>query len=86
MDIRKLVIQKLRDGWSQRKIANLLNISRHAVQHIQLKFKTQKTLENMFKSGRKPKNTQRSERLLIRNSKENPKKTARQLLLDWKAS
>ena len=44
------------------------------VQRILLKFKQHKTLENMFKSYSKSKNTQRSERLLIRNSKENPKK------------
>lgn len=86
MDLRSLVIQKLKDGCSQRKIAIMLNISRHAVQRIQLKFEQHKTLEDMFKSGRKSKNTARSERILIRNSKENPKKTARQLLLEWEGS
>ena len=78
LDIRKLVVQKLKDGWSQRKVAIDLNISRHAIQRIVLKF--------LPKSGRKPDNTPRSERLLIRASKGNPKKTARQLLMEWKSS
>ena len=51
-----------------------------------LKFQQHETLENLPKSGRKPDNTPRSERLLIRASKENPKKTARELLIEWKSS
>ena len=40
IDIKKLVIQKLKDGWSQRKIAIQLDISRHG---------DHKTLENIYK-------------------------------------
>jgi len=66
LDIRKLVVQKLEDGWSQRKVAINLNILRHAIQHIVVKFQQHEALEILPKSGCKPDNTPRSERLLIR--------------------
>ena len=50
------------------------------------KFQQHEILENLPKSGRKPNNTHRSERLLIRATKENPKKAARKLLMEWKFS
>jgi len=80
-----LVVQKLNDCWSQRKVVIGLNISRHAIQRIVLKFQQHETLENLPKSGRKPDNAPRSERLLIRASKGNPKKTAHELLMEWKS-
>ena len=40
--IMKLLIQKLKDGWAQGKIAIQFNISRDPVQHFLLKFKIQK--------------------------------------------
>ena len=61
IDIRKLVVQKLKDGWSQRKVAIDLNISRHAIERFVLKFQQHETLKNLPKSGRKPDNTHRSE-------------------------
>ena len=45
IDIRKLVIQKLKYDLSQRKIAIQLNISRHTVYRVLLKFKQHKTLK-----------------------------------------
>ena len=42
IDIKKLVIQILKNGWSQRKIAIQLNISMHTVQRLQLQFKPHK--------------------------------------------
>ena len=86
LDIRKLVVQKLKDNSSQRKVAIDLNISRHVIQRIVLKFQQYETLENLPKSGRKPDNISRSERLLIRSSKGNPKKTVRELVMEWKSS
>lgn len=86
IDIRKLVIKKLKEGFSQREVSKDLNISRNAVQNIIRKLQQHGTLENLCKSGRKPKNTPRSERSLIRMSTQNPQKTARDLLIDWKLS
>ena len=86
MDVRLLVIRKMNDGWSQKMIAQDLNISRHAVQHIIKKFMEHGTTENLPKSGRPPLNTTRSVRLLVRDAKVNPKKTAPELLKDWESS
>jgi len=79
IDIRKLVIKKLKEGLSQRKI------SKHAIQHMIRKLQ-HGTLRNLSKSGRRPKNTQRSERSLNQMSKKNPQKTARDLFINWKSS
>ena len=60
LDIRKLVVKKLKDGSSQSKVTIDLNISRHAIQRIVLKFQQHEMLENLPKSGRKTDNTPRS--------------------------
>lgn len=86
IDIKKLVIKRLKEGYSQRKVSNEFNISRNAVQYILRKLQQHGTLDNLSKSGRKPKNTQRAERSLIRMSKQNPLKTARDLFMVWKSS
>ena len=86
IDIRRLAIIKLQDGWSQRKIAMDLNISRHCVQRILTKFQQHKTLEDLQKSGRPRRNNDRCERLLIRYDRYHPKKTARELQIDWRLS
>jgi len=39
MDVRKLVVKKFNEGWSQRKIAKELSISRRAEQNILLKLR-----------------------------------------------
>ena len=85
MEVRMLVVRKMNEGWSQKMIANFLNISRHAVQHI-MKFMEHATTENIPKIGRPPLNSDRSVRLLIRDAKRNPKKTAPELLKDWESS
>ena len=86
LGIRKSVVQKLKDDWSQRQVAIDMNISRYAIQRIVRRFQQHETLGNLSKSGRKPHNTPRSELLLIRASKGNPKKTARELLMEFKSS
>ena len=77
MDVRMLVARKMNDGWSQKMIANFFNISCHAVQHIIKKFREHGTTENIPKINR---NSDRSMRLLIRDAKSNPRKTAPELL------
>jgi len=46
IDIRRLEIIKFQDGWSQRKIAMNLNISRHGVQSFN-NIKLWKTFKNL---------------------------------------
>jgi len=48
--IRKLVIPILEDVWSQKQNSIQLNILRHDVKHVQLKYKTS---ENILKRDRK---------------------------------
>ena len=86
INIRRLVIIKFQDVWSQRKIAMDLNISKHGVQRILTKFQQYKTLEDLQKSGRPRRNDDRCEGLLIRDLRCHPKKTARELQIDWRSS
>jgi len=72
--IRKLVIIKMQDGWSQRKISEDLNILRHGVQRIITKFNPHNKVTDLSRSGRPWLNTVRSERSLIRTAKRYPKK------------
>ena len=75
IDVRKLVIIKLQDGWLQRKIAADLNISRHGVPLIITKFNVHNKVTDLFRRGRPRLNTVRSEGSLIRTAKRYPKKT-----------
>ena len=52
IDLRKLIVRKVAEGWSQRTIAKHLNISRCAVQNIIKKVKEHGTIENFPKIGR----------------------------------
>ena len=86
IDLRKLVVQKVAEGWSQRTIGKHLNISRCAVQNIIKKVKEHGTIENLPKIGHPRMNSERTVRSLIRDAGINPKKTAAKLLKDWKSS
>jgi transposase len=82
--IRKMVIVRAKEGYSQRKIAANLKISRRAVQNIIKKYKNFKTVEDLPRSGRKRSYTDRDLRNLIRLSQVNPFLTARELRDQWK--
>ena len=60
IDVRILVVAKMNDGWSQKKLTDDLNISRRAVQNIMMKYRKHKSIENLPKSGRPPLNTERN--------------------------
>jgi len=47
IDIGRLVIMKFQDGWSRKKIAMDLRISRYGVHRILTKFEKHTTLENL---------------------------------------
>ena len=83
--VRKLVVRKVAEGWSQRTIAKHLNTSRCAVQNIIKKVKEDGTTENLPKISRPRMNSERTVRFLIRGAKINPKKTAAEILKDWKS-
>ena len=77
---------KFQDGWSQKNIAMDLKTSRHGVEKILTKFEKHATPENIKKSGRPRRNDNRSKRILIRDARCHPKKTARELQFDWRTS
>ena len=65
MDIWKLVVKKINEGWSQRKITKDLSI----VQNILMKLRGHDTIEDLPKTGCPALNSARSVRVLIRDSK-----------------
>jgi len=85
IDLRKLVVQKVPEDWSQRTIAKHLNISRCVVQNIIKKVREHETIENFLKIGRPRMNSERTVKSLIWDAKKNPKKTAAELLKYWKS-
>ena len=51
MEVQKLVVKKINDGWSQSKIAKDLSISLRAVQNILMKLRDHNTIEELPKTG-----------------------------------
>ena len=60
MDVRKLVVKKINESWSQRKIAKDLSISRRAVQNILIKLRDHNTIEDLPKTSCPALNSARS--------------------------
>ena len=86
IDLRKLVVRNVNEGLSKRTIAKHLNSSRCALLNIIKKVKEHRTIENLPKNSRPRMNSERTVRSLIPDAKINPKKTAAELLKDWKSS
>ena len=63
-----------------------LSISRRAVQNILMKLQDHNTIEDLPKTGCPALNNAISVRVLIRDTKKNPKKIALDLLKSWKSS
>jgi len=66
IDLRKLVVRKVADGWSQRMIAKHLNISHCAVQNIIKKIKENGTIDSGCKNKSEESCSGTLERLEIR--------------------
>ena len=79
MESRRLAIEMLNDGFSQRKVALLLKCSHGAIQKVLKKYQNTKSLENLQKSGRPVKTTARERRALTKLCKKDPLKSAREL-------
>lgn len=79
IDQRELVIHHFKNGQSQRKIAEIINLAASTVQHIIERFLRENKVKN---KGRKAPNkifTPCDERCIIRKVQENPKLSAQQL-------
>jgi len=69
IDLKKLVVRKVAERWSQITIAKHLNISRCTVQNIIKKVKEHGTIENLPKICRPRMNSERTARSLILDAK-----------------
>ena len=76
---RKKIILKLKNKKSQRNVSETFEISRCAIQTLLKKYSISGNVKNMSRKGRPKKLSVRDERILIRQSKINPKQTASQL-------
>lgn len=81
---RKLVIERSKEGISQRDIAKLLKISRCGIQNILKKYEIFGNIEDRPKIGRPQTYNDREKRAIIRRSASNPFLTARQILQTYK--
>lgn len=76
---RKEIIRKADNGVSQQKIAQMVNVSRCAVQHILKKHSLGLSIADVPRKGRPSKLTNHTRRCIVRESKKNPFLTANQI-------
>ena len=76
---RQRIIELSQEGISQREISRTIQVSLHGVQGILQRAKKGLGIQNLPKSGRPQKLSQRTVSKLIISSKRNPKFIARQL-------
>jgi transposase len=82
--VKELIIQAVRDGESYEKVAQRFKVSKSGVGKLVKRFKRRGTVENAKSPGRPQKVGVRTKNLLIRLSKDDPRKTATTLLNDLK--
>jgi transposase len=83
---RKSIIQLDNEGYSQRAITKMVNVSRQAIQALLQKFRVTGTIEDRVKSVRPLKTSVRERRCLVRLSKSNHFLSAAQLNKRWLTS
>ncbi|XP_021695384.1 uncharacterized protein LOC110675240 [Aedes aegypti] len=77
--VQKLIIDLKNDGKCLSEIAGIVKRSRSSVQYVVEIFKKTKSLETAPGRGRKPKLTDRHNRIILREINENPKVSAPKL-------
>ncbi|GBM68326.1 Transposable element Tcb1 transposase [Araneus ventricosus] len=81
IDIRKLVICHWKRGSSERKIGEIINVSKSTVHNIISKYKKIKSVKNIPRTGRPRCFTEREEKWIVRKVTCNPKTSAVKLTL-----
>ena len=76
---RELIVYHHHNGCTQKQIANILSISRCAVQHTLKKYREGLQLANRLKTGRPSKLTRREKIIILRESTKIPQLTAREV-------
>ncbi|GBM72204.1 hypothetical protein AVEN_243994-1 [Araneus ventricosus] len=80
-DIRKLAICHWKRGSSERKIGEIVNVSKSTVHNIISKYKKTKSVKNIPRTGRPRRFTEREEMWILRKITWNPKTSAVKLTL-----
>lgn len=83
LELRNLVIQKFLNNYSQKRISEDLCLSKYAVHRIIAAYKMDGRVAVKRRSGRPPKSSQKSQRMLCRLSVICPKMTSRDLKVSW---
>ncbi|GBL77221.1 hypothetical protein AVEN_12828-1 [Araneus ventricosus] len=81
IDIRKLTICHWKRGSFERKIGEIVNVSKSTVHNIISKYKKTKSVKNRPRTGRPRRFTEREERWIVRKITCNPKISAVKLTL-----
>jgi transposase len=76
LDLRARIIQKWKEGISQRKIAEELAVKKSAVNYTIQKFKRTGSVANVPGRGRKPKLNDGIKKMLVREVKKNRQSTS----------
>ena len=73
------IIEKVKSGESQRKVSTTLEIGFSTVHSIWKKYEETGSIENRIRTGRPPKLNEWQQRILCRNSRKDPFRTAREV-------
>jgi transposase len=83
---RMEIIRLNETGMTLREIANELGCSPSTVSYTLSKYKCHQTIDNLYRSGRKPISTPRDQRSLLSIVKKSRRTSSQQLALQWKLS
>ena len=81
--VRKLILQKTREKYSQRQISKMLLVPQATISNIISHYRKVGTLSPLRRPGRTPKTSQKSRSFLVRLARICPKLTSKQLQRDW---
>jgi transposase len=80
------IIRLKAEGYSQRQIGNQVGCDHTTVSYTLKKYKAEKTVSNLYRSGRPMISTPRDQRALVAMVKENRRTSSTDLALQWKLS
>lgn len=82
-DVRKLIVQYLKDGMSQRQVARLVKCAQSTVCDVWKKYLSTNSINNLLRSGRPRATSNRQDRKLIQLAKTMRRSTSKQLNAEW---
>lgn len=82
--VQKLIIQELKKGESQRKVAATFEVSKSCILGIITRYRKRGAVFIKKNPGRPPKTTTRQDRTIVKLSNENPRKSAQDINAEMK--